>query len=720
MKIFDSRKSIVLASIGVLFATLALVSCEKREEPLLNEMAKYSKTIVFTEQQQQTRASYIDYTTAMPSAEYVLRTEEATDSLFLSEYVTDLATEEYMTRATEATLDNLSQFYVLAYDSNGELVTELSKSVVPTDEAKTEWHYSPDINWSELGNRTINFYAYANIVRGTAEQVDDSKFKLTLSKDPTQQTDIIVAKAEKSYNSSTTEQVPLNFNHICAGVKFVTDFDKQGAVGGTINSITISGIMGTATYDVLLGSWSNHENSVSVSMTGFSETFMIIPQTLGPSAKISVNFTTNGGNNHILEKSLQGYTWEAGKMYTYKITTSQIQLLDFIEVPVYRDAHYEIVPIKIKVSDRDANGKAISNVKLTATASDGATIELRERLTSYEEDGYWIDNSSYSTYIKSDVRSEKTLNITKTGEFFVYLFLSENITGTDRTITLELTADNANSRTISFKQFCPTSTGCERIEENPYVAWGPYWEIKDKDGKNIEEVTYSATWQSVLGGLDKLWGYILLNFRSDSDWPKGVKPNKVNVILIGKILTGVTIDYGEYITYDQTGNDGLDNTKDIFGGGENSSLNIDEILQIEEELRNSGLDLQDGVTIDFMDMDDLQNSAILSSVKKNKYSLSSVGSGNDITYYPTINSNNIVWYLPSITEIPTAFAGLNGHNNETPFSGTYWSSTTSTVNSTANSMVYDWTNKIELDVIRTNNTHKYRAVRAGFGDGNSK
>ena len=117
MKIFDSRKSIVMASIGVLFASLALVSCEKREEPLLNEMAKYSKTIVFTEQQQQqTRASYIDYTTAMPSAEYVLRTEEATDSLFLSAYVSDLESEQLMTRAEETTTAKLGEFRILAYN----------------------------------------------------------------------------------------------------------------------------------------------------------------------------------------------------------------------------------------------------------------------------------------------------------------------------------------------------------------------------------------------------------------------------------------------------------------------------------------------------------------------------------------------------------------------------------------------------------------------------
>ena len=181
--IFDSRKSIVMASIGVLFATLALVSCEKREEPLLNDMAKYSKTVVFTEQQVQTRATaYTDYNTQIPYADYVLRAEESTDSMFLSAYVTDLESEQLLTRAREATLSTLNQFYVLAYNANGELNGDLSKSVVPVNDEKTAWHYTPEINWSQLGNNEVQFYAYANIVEDNADRVvgSNSKFLLTI------------------------------------------------------------------------------------------------------------------------------------------------------------------------------------------------------------------------------------------------------------------------------------------------------------------------------------------------------------------------------------------------------------------------------------------------------------------------------------------------------------------------------------------------------------
>ena len=217
MKIFDSRKSIVMASMGVLFATLALVSCEKREEPLLNDMAKYSKTVVFTEQQTQTRTiAYTDYNTQIPVADYVLRAEESTDSMFLSAYVTDLESEQLMTRATEATLSTLNQFYVLAYNADGELNRTLSKSVVPTDNTKTIWRYSPNINWSELGNNTVQFYAYANIVEGNADRVEgsDSKFTLTIPENADAQTDIIVAKASQTYTQNSNQQVPLEFNHI--------------------------------------------------------------------------------------------------------------------------------------------------------------------------------------------------------------------------------------------------------------------------------------------------------------------------------------------------------------------------------------------------------------------------------------------------------------------------------------------------------------------------
>ena len=315
MKIFDSRKSIVMASMGVLFATLALVSCEKREEPLLNDMAKYSKTVVFTEQQVQTRATaYTDYNTQMPDADYVLRAEESTDSMFLSAYVTDLESEQLMTRATEATLSTLNQFYILAYNADGSLNRTLSKLVKPTDNTKTTWQYKPEINWSELSNNTVQFYGYANVIADTASQVSDSEFKLTIPENADAQTDIIVAKASQTYTQNSNQQVPLQFTHILAGIKFIVgdkntreETDANGnkvvkeGVSGYIKSIKVKNVVSQGVYDIQTGQWNELSLDNKKDLTAASgltsngntgeqvgSTLMVIPQNLNKEDSLCV------------------------------------------------------------------------------------------------------------------------------------------------------------------------------------------------------------------------------------------------------------------------------------------------------------------------------------------------------------------------------------------------------------------------------------------------
>ena len=368
MKIFDSRKSIVLASIGVLFASLALVSCEKHEEPLLNEMAKYSKTVVFTEQQVQTRATaYTNYSTQMPDADYVLHAEESTDSMFLSAYVTNLESEQLLTRAREATLSTLNQFYVLAYNANGELNGDLSKSVVPANDEKTAWHYTPEINWSQLGDNEVQFYAYANIVDDNADPVEgsDTKFTLTIPENPDNQTDIIVAKAARTYRSNNTEQVPLQFNHILAGIKFVVG--NKTDISGYIKSIKVKNVVSQGVYDIQTGQWSelslgNKKDLTAASgLTSNGNTgeqvgspLMVIPQNLNKSLtddnqniKIEIVFHANGGDRTLVA-NLSG-SWAAGQMYTYKISNHKIDLLNFTSQPRVQDAHYVIYPVEVSL-----------------------------------------------------------------------------------------------------------------------------------------------------------------------------------------------------------------------------------------------------------------------------------------------------------------------------------------------------------------------------------
>ena len=312
MKIFDSRKSIVMASMGVLFATLALVSCEKREEPLLNDMAKYSKTVVFTEQQVQTRATaYTDYNTQMPNADYVLRAEESTDSMFLSAYVTDLESEQLMTRATETTIDNLGRFRILAYNvgSDNSLAINGDLSQLVDKNSDGTWSYgavdgNTEKYWSDLGSNNVKFYAYANMSSTTTQNISNTQFRLTLPTNSSAQTDIVVAKGEITdaegntqdvFNSSFNAQVPLKFNHICAGIRFVVG-DRE--VEGEIEQIRLISMISSAVYDLTTNSWNeaggaeatltvdNVATKTSITLPDrttamqVGSTLMVIPQTI--------------------------------------------------------------------------------------------------------------------------------------------------------------------------------------------------------------------------------------------------------------------------------------------------------------------------------------------------------------------------------------------------------------------------------------------------------
>lgn len=752
MKIFDSRKSIVLASIGVLFASLALVSCEKREEPLLNEMAKYSKTIVFTEQQQQTRASYIDYTTAMPSAEYVLRTEEATDSMFLSAYVTDLESEQLMTRAEETTTANLEEFRILAYNvgAGGDLSINqnLSKRVGKKNDGT--WSYGAvenqdDINWSELGSNNVKFFAYANLDN---DEISSTQFRLTLPTNAADQADIIVAEAEKSYNSSTTEQVPLNFNHILAGIKFVVG--NKTDISGYIKSIKVKNVVSQGVYDIQTGYWSELSLDNKNDLTAASgltsngntdeqvgSTLMVIPQNLNKSLtddnqniKIEIVFHANGGDRTLFA-NLSG-SWAAGQMYTYKISNHKIDLLNFTSQPRVQDAHYVIYPVEVSLKS------GLKTATLTVAADDRACVEMRESITPYEELGYWIDNNEYirlkNTNFKNGSDKENIKerdtdgvitwsNINADIQKTIYLFIPENISNQDRTITLTLSGETdnggaANIKTQNIKQFCPTSTGCERIEEVDLAPWGPYWTITGNGDSKVVKYTPNIT------NLSDLVNYIIVGIYglNKDNWPHGVtfKYETKWWSLGADVLQYIEIDYTDYLQFEQDARDnGYLNTIQIFADNLNTNgANMDELTNLQNTLNQYGFNPPSGVTVK---QEEVDNSAIVVAVKKNKYKLNVVSGEDGNLLEFTIPSENINWYLPSISEIEgtsgkSTVLTVKNESDESPLNGTYWSSSISTGNlSMSHSQAYTCSNGPKGDYIRTEKL-SVRAVRAVTSD----
>lgn len=210
----------------------------------------------------------------------------------------------------------------------------------------------------------LNFFAYApysvndkqvfpdGISINNQQKTIDFSYTVpttTDKRDAEAQPDVMFATTTCGRAETTGENgtVPLTFSHALAAVKFVAN----DIAGSTINSITLKGLHGsgtcrysadaedskykwsctddknntyTQTFDVKVEDQQQGEQPITDKNP--STTFMMLPQQLGD-ATVEVNMTTDKGVTHTLVGKLNiGNVdkWEAGKIYTYKISSESI------------------------------------------------------------------------------------------------------------------------------------------------------------------------------------------------------------------------------------------------------------------------------------------------------------------------------------------------------------------------------------------------------------
>ena len=185
---------------------------------------------------------------------------------------------------------------------------------------------------------------------------------------------------------------------------------------------------------------------------------MMLPQTLPSGAEVVVEFL-DGKTNALrtLKASIADSEWPMGKTVTYQLAITPEYELDFTSEPTLQDAHYVIYPIKIRAKD-------VPGESWTMTSS-SPEVTLRTELTTLTNRGFWIEED----------KGESTITSTATGDdITVYAFLTENVSDTQRDVTLELrptSMPDAKPATFTISQFCPTwngNIGCERIEDGDY------------------------------------------------------------------------------------------------------------------------------------------------------------------------------------------------------------------------------------------------------------
>ena len=337
---------------------LALASCS--EDELINRKGAASNAISFG------IASPTHTTDSLPSRSpqaeeppLLLLGEGKRDTLYLHTSITDnIATPPDQEPATRGIPVDDETNFKKVYGSFG--ITAYAGGALFMDEKISQESggvWSPDETryWPADKDLTLNFYAQAPYSNAHVTDVSAGEGKISFSytvpggtgntdTDAEAQPDILFAYAACSKAESKGGPVLLRFRHALAGVKFVA----SDVTESTIKTITLKGLLGegTCTYDAGTGTfdWQTSggervfSQTFDVELSGQQTeerqpitdkrpetTFMMIPQTLeGVTVEVTLEETASGESFTLTGSLAKTGAWEAGKIYTYAISTESI------------------------------------------------------------------------------------------------------------------------------------------------------------------------------------------------------------------------------------------------------------------------------------------------------------------------------------------------------------------------------------------------------------
>ena len=599
-----------------------------------------------------TRADAKEYV----AGSFVLRSADSADTLCVRTVISDgiqgaAIGEKPITRGKPLNPGDefYEAFHVLTIQDGSQTEFFMNDDVKKGTYTDGVWETDETYYWPGA-EHTLQFYAWAPIegsFSSTPTSPAELKFGYTVPTDVTAQQDIVVAQTPRA--GDYKQAVPLSFKHICTAVRFVVGAQMQP---GTIQSISLNGVYNAGTYDMSglsetsAGSWalsstSNFTQSLTDgTMTGtegqgeeitpVEGTFMMLPQTLPSGAEVVVEFL-DGKTNALrtLKASIADSEWPMGKTVTYQLAITPEYELDFTSEPTLQDAHYVIYPIKIKA-------KEVPGGSWTMTSS-SPEVTLRTELTTLTNRGFWIEED----------KGESTITSTATGDdITVYAFLTENVSDTQRDVTLELrptSMPDAKPATFTISQFCPTwngNIGCERIEDGDY-PWGFMWDSNT-------QITYDMTSASLE---DRIIVFFYLGLFNNDDFVKQ------DVTIIPYKHT-VTFDFSKVsqVNVAKDFNDGMINTWELYNfDGINDASSLMEALEGMGAIPDKELPVN---PTEF---------AARICAMKNMFNKETSQEQGETVERAVLREENLVWYLPSMNEAPLM--------QDEKMSGDYWTST---------------------------------------------
>lgn len=630
----------------------------------------------------------------------VLRSDFSTDALCAEVIVTDNISSSCfdagLSRGVPVTQEDFyDKFHVLAYwRKSGALEPRFYINDDVTDKGGNLWSTGNVYYWMDM-QQSLQFYAWAPTdARGltTPMTPQSTTLNYTVPLAAMEQKDIVVAKTEELPGNNNAV-VPLSFNHVCAGVRFVVG-DRMQA--GSIKSVALYGVKNTGIYDMSVSTWTLGESTADFSqqlnitttgnesdgtqITTAEGTFMMLPQTLGADAQLTVVFHDDvTGEDRTLTSSLAGRTWPQGKVTTYRIGISKQYDLNISAVET-QDAHYVICNSEISIEGLPA-GKSWT---LTTSASDGAdvSVQLTSEVNEFVKQGFWTDKEmNNGTPTDISARGTNTIKGSGPGSFPITVFLPENVSDDqDRTVSLKLSVDGAPEKdalTYSFTQVHPlwnNGTGWEQIDDNLTGAYGFMYTAQD-----VFVYNYWST-RSVIRQVESSVQQLVEQYSASAYVEYDTYMRYIPVI---SYRMYVAIDYSKLSNLNYNGiqiassrTDGLNNTIQLFdfGGSAVSKTFVNALMELKK-VQNGDVAFRERADNDPSDVpqqvkgDIINASQILTHVlKKNRYYLNNVSDDEMTTMAPKILAKDIKWYLPAYQQ----FNAMPG----TMSASLFWSSTT--------------------------------------------
>lgn len=301
------------------------------------------------------------------------------DSLYLHPIISDFTDEDIpLSRSSMVTSQSeiYDQFYVSAYqysDTWDSDHSKLSPNYFESQKAERQgsvYAMNPVRYWPEdgkmrflahapVGDESFTFYPHDDADRGP-------RVHIKIADSVSDQNDLIVSYSEEIDCKGASTVASLNFKHALTGIRFVCD---KSVPKGIITNITLKGVRyegdffynlpdgsqkssADVTLDNNFSGWEIYDKEFSLDLnyavtgednaqiTDGDNTFLMFPQTLPADATVEITLQhvdTNGQPTSQIDKisgSLASRQWPAGKIVTYKISTSD-QILDVSEPALF-------------------------------------------------------------------------------------------------------------------------------------------------------------------------------------------------------------------------------------------------------------------------------------------------------------------------------------------------------------------------------------------------